>query len=116
MLFAEYISKQFCKKVSYQYRFAAYSGWRTFDGFADGAVQVCAVFACTDNTLQSCGRTFGPNLEVQDKVQFDYIKIETIFNAKSKAHVMPNSLDTSLLPLNPAQFSYTEFWEVDDDE
>lgn len=49
-------------------------------------------------------------------MQFDYIKIETIFNDKSKTHVMPNSLDTFLLPLNPAQFSYTEFWEVDDDE
>lgn len=106
----------YCIKVSYNYRFAAYSGWRTFDGKADGAVQVCAVFACTDQTLQSCGRTFSSNVQVEDKVLFDYIKVETVFKAKSKAHVMPNSLDTSLLPLNPVQFSYTEIRETDDDE
>lgn len=39
----------------YKYRVAAFDGMRTFDGFADGGVKVCAVYACTDDTPASCG-------------------------------------------------------------
>lgn len=42
----------------YKYRLAAFDGIRTFDGFADGGVRVCAVFACTNNSLVSCGTRF----------------------------------------------------------
>uniref|UniRef100_A0A336LT70 CSON000083 protein n=1 Tax=Culicoides sonorensis TaxID=179676 RepID=A0A336LT70_CULSO len=100
----------------YNYRFAAYSGWRTFDGFADGAVRVCAVLACTDESLQSCGRRFGSNVQVEDKIIFDYIKVETVYEERAKVLTMPNSLDTSLLPLNPREFTYNEIWEIDGDE
>lgn len=79
-------------------------------------MQVCAVFACTDNTLASCGRRFGSDIPFEEKVQFDYIKVETVLRAKSKAHMMPNTLDTSLLPLNPSEFNYVEIREFDDDE
>lgn len=72
--------------------------------------------ACIDQSLQSCGRIFGPNVNVVDKVLFENIKVETVFKAKSKVLVMPNSLDTSFLPLNPAQFNFTEIREIDDDE
>ncbi|XP_063710145.1 vanin-like protein 1 [Culicoides brevitarsis] len=100
--------------VSYSYRYAAYSGWRTFDGFADGAVKLCAVIACLDESVASCGKTFGAGEKIEDKLEFTYIKVDTVFKG-SEIHMMPNTLDTTMLPLNPREFNYTEVWEFDND-
>lgn len=42
--------------VHYKYRLAAFDGVRTFSGKADGGIKVCALFACIDDTLVSCGK------------------------------------------------------------
>lgn len=74
------------------------------------------MFACLDESLSSCGRVFGAGTQLEDKIEFTYIKMEVELNKSSKAHMMPNSLDTTLLPLYPTQFKYTEIWEIDNDE
>lgn len=106
----------FVFKVPYHYRLVAYSGWRTFDGFVDGAVKVCGILACTDKTLASCGRRFSNDTIVQNTFKFDWIKVETILEPKTDVHIMPNSLDFSLIPLNPSEFNYSEYMEFEYDE
>ncbi|XP_045771211.1 vanin-like protein 2 isoform X3 [Maniola jurtina] len=41
---------------TYRYRAGAFSGVRTYSGFTTGGIRVCSVFACTNDTLQSCGQ------------------------------------------------------------
>lgn len=39
----------------YKYRIAAFGGTRNLAAIADAGLRVCAIFACTDTTVQSCG-------------------------------------------------------------
>lgn len=90
----------------YIYRMAAYNGLRTFDGFADGAVKVCAIIACFDDSLKSCGERH--KVPVHDKLQFNYIKLQTFYKANDNVLFMPSTLDLSILPLESKDYEYKE--------
>uniref|UniRef100_A0A336M7R1 CSON013248 protein n=1 Tax=Culicoides sonorensis TaxID=179676 RepID=A0A336M7R1_CULSO len=90
----------------YLYRMAAYNGLRTFDGFADGAVKVCAIFACTDDTLASCGKRH--TMPVHDKVQFNSIELKTVYDKMDNTLFMPNTLDASIMPFESTEYEYEE--------
>lgn len=40
----------------YTYHLAAFSGVRSFGGVRDGGIEACAVLACLNETVQSCGK------------------------------------------------------------
>lgn len=88
----------------YQYATAVYHGNRTFDGFADGGVVACTIIACQSRNISTCG--------VRDEDlenNFDWLKIEIsgrFPNKDGQFFYMPTSVDTSILPLSPDEFSY----------
>lgn len=42
-------------KNAYTYHLAAFNGVRTFAGFRDGGIEACAVLACLNASITSCG-------------------------------------------------------------
>lgn len=97
----------------------AYDGWRSFDGYADGAVKVCAVIACTSDLLASCGTRFDNTTEIFKRFSFNSIKISTKIKGTGNNLIVPSTLDWSLLPLSPSEFKFdvssNEDQEVPDD-
>lgn len=87
------------------YRFVAFNGYRTYSGWGEKKLVICAIMLCNDETLDSCGRM--PNYEL-DRIQFNSIKISTTFN-RFGVLMMPNSLDMKMDPLDIEHFSYDEF-------
>ncbi|XP_063699008.1 vanin-like protein 1 [Culicoides brevitarsis] len=90
----------------YIYRIAAYDGIRTFDGFADGAVKVCGVIACTDDSLKSCGTRH--QVPVHDKLKFNSIKIRTSYKKDDNILFMPSTLDAAIMPFESKDYGYEE--------
>ncbi|KAL9702749.1 hypothetical protein quinque_006267 [Culex quinquefasciatus] len=98
----------------YRYRLAAFDGARSFQGFAEARVTVCAVLACTGTTLASCGTRFESGANSVPMVVFNSIELkETVdlegsFLGEQTYMVLPTSLDTSILPLEVDEFEYSE--------
>lgn len=91
---------------NYRYRAAAYDGNRTFSGFADGGVATCAIFACLNTELSSCGlrdETYESNIE-WTSIQL-YATMPT--DSQGQYFYMPTTLDTSIMPLGPESFFYS---------
>lgn len=98
----------------YIYRMAAYNGLRTFDGFADGAVKVCAVMACVDDSLKSCGERH--QVPVHDKLKFNSIKLKAVYGTDDNILFMPSTLDTSIMPFESKDYRYKESSSTDEDQ
>lgn len=45
-------------KSVYTYQLAAFSGVRSFGGVRDGGIEACAVLACLNESVQSCGKRY----------------------------------------------------------
>jgi hypothetical protein len=89
---------------TYQYRFVAFNGYRTYSGWGEKKLVICAIMICNDETLNSCGRM--PDYDL-DQVTFNSIEISTTFN-RFGVLMMPNSLDLNMNSLNIDEFSYHE--------
>lgn len=88
----------------YQYAAVFYHGRRTFDGFADGGVITCSIIACLEKDIKTCGLR---DETLQNIHIWNKIEITGQFPNKDGQYLyMPNSLDTSILPLQPDQFVY----------
>ncbi|XP_052738828.1 vanin-like protein 1 [Bicyclus anynana] len=100
---------------NYRYRAAAFSGVRTYNGFASGGSRLCAIYACTNNTIESCGQRF-PEYSPNSTVIFENLEItafvpipQTDNNLSAKKAVyFPVSLDTSLMPVRPNDYVFFE--------
>lgn len=90
---------------TFQYRFVAFNGHRTYSGWGNKKVVICAIIVCNADSLDSCGRM--PDYELQ-RVTFKTIEITTSFN-RFGVLMMPNSLDMTMNPLPVDDFSYSEF-------
>lgn len=90
----------------YEFRVAAYDGNRTFDGFADGGVATCAIFACLNGTLSSCGIR---DASYQSNIDWHSIAIvATMPNDDNGGYFyMPTTLDSSIMPLSTQDFIYS---------
>lgn len=102
----EVISPESSNSPFYIYRMAAYNGLRTFDGFADGAVKVCAIMACVDDSLKSCGERH--TVPVHDKLKFNSIKLKVSYGRDDNVLFMPSTLDTSIMPFESKDYEYDE--------
>lgn len=87
-----------------------YHGKRTFDGFADGGVVVCAIIACQSEDISTCGVR---NESLKMRYEFDEIEIrgELPFD-DGQFFYLPTSLDTSILPLSPEKFQWNQNTET----
>lgn len=94
----------------YSYVLAVSDIKRTFDGFADGMITACAIFACTDAAdRKTCGTRFTDRVTtVVDAVRFDSIDIVGEFPDGENVFHLPNSVDTSILPLEVDEIEYSE--------
>lgn len=94
---------------SHFYRLVTFNGNRTYSGFGEKKLIICAIMQCNDATLTSCGRI--PNDELS-LITFKRIKISTTFS-KFGVLMMPNTLDMAMNPLTVDQFSYSEIQSND---
>ncbi|XP_072934499.1 vanin-like protein 2 isoform X3 [Epargyreus clarus] len=100
-------------ETNYQYRALAFSGVRTFDGFATGGARVCSVLSCTDGTLKSCGTRF-PKFENDTTGVFEELSIVATVPTPQivpdlDAHdssYFPVALTTSIMPLESKDYTY----------
>lgn len=93
----------------YRYRFGIFNGVRSFSGFATGGVIACALYACTDETVENCGVLFEDTREVvHDAVTFNSIEIECNFDGGSHIMLLPNALLNTIMPLPVHAFKYIE--------
>ena len=79
-----------------QFRIVVFNGIRPFFGGKTGGIQVCAIIACNNSTLESCSV---PTDTTKPSSTFRHISIEGNFNRTNAVH-MPSTLLNSILPLN----------------
>ncbi|XP_032526858.2 vanin-like protein 2 isoform X1 [Danaus plexippus] len=101
--------------MKYRYRASAFSGVRDFSGMATGGARVCAIFACTGDTIDTCGKRFD-NYSGNTTVVFEQLEITAavptpIENSDlqaSDSKYFPISLTTSIMPLKNEEFAFDE--------
>lgn len=86
---------------AYKYRLTAFDGVKSNRG-----TLTCAVIACTDDTLASCGYRFGEGAIIEQEIIFESIVISTTFAGHT--FNMPNVLDLTIMPLSYDQVSFYE--------
>lgn len=101
----------------YTYVLAVSDSPRTFDGFANGMITTCAIFACTDaENRTTCSTRFADPSTVVDAVRFNSIEIDGVFPGGPEVFLLPNSVDTGILPLEVDEIEYEERLFYQDDE
>nr|XP_026488912.1 vanin-like protein 2 isoform X1 [Vanessa tameamea] len=106
--------------TNYRYRAAAFSGVRSFSGVATGGTRMCSVFACTGDTIDTCGKRFD-KFEPNTTGIFDELRITaTVPEAKvneglnaSEAAYFPISLDTAIMPLKTNDYTFEKIMFFD---
>ncbi|XP_063913201.1 vanin-like protein 1 [Zophobas morio] len=94
-------------KIRYTYHLVAYRGYKTYYSiFQPGGVEVCAVIACLNSELGSCGKRFKSFKEIQWPITFNSIVIKANFGILRKEKIyyssqFPNSVLTSMRPIHP---------------
>ncbi|CAG9791384.1 unnamed protein product [Diatraea saccharalis] len=100
---------------SYKYRAAVFNGVRSYSGMATGGIRVCSVIACTGDSLDTCGKRF-PQYKLKSTAVFHELNIiatmptpviEDEIQARDTIY-FPLSLDTSIMPLEPDDYTYSE--------
>ncbi|XP_054729671.1 vanin-like protein 1 [Anastrepha obliqua] len=96
--------------AAYRYRLAAYSGSHATHQRVDpAALKICAVLACTNNQLYSCGHIFPTNVTVANKYYFNVLKVSASFAHAPRRLIMPSSVDGAMLPLPVHTYEWQEF-------
>uniref|UniRef100_W8CDA0 Vanin-like protein 1 n=1 Tax=Ceratitis capitata TaxID=7213 RepID=W8CDA0_CERCA len=86
--------------VSYRYRLAAFSGQHATHQRVDPAeLQFCAVFACTNEALYTCGLIFPAEITVGNQYYFSALNVSASFPQRPRRLIMPTTVDGSLMPL-----------------
>ncbi|XP_053685587.1 vanin-like protein 1 [Sabethes cyaneus] len=98
----------FSEQHYYNYRLVARDGIRTFSGLADAAVLACAIVACTNASIDSCGTRFNDPSAVVNAVRFNSIRIDGVIPGDEDFLLFPNSLDMSILPLEVEETQFSE--------
>lgn len=84
------------------YRFAAFSGIKTYAIDRNIKIEACCIMACTNETVESCG--LRPNLKDHTGILFDeiHISIETT----QKLSSFPVTLVKHILPLSATDYVF----------
>uniref|UniRef100_A0A8D8G9W1 Vanin-like protein 1 n=2 Tax=Culex pipiens TaxID=7175 RepID=A0A8D8G9W1_CULPI len=84
------------------------------DGHDSKGRIACAIVACTNETLETCGSRFEDPSSVVPAIQFNFIDISGRFPGGENVFMVPNGVDTSVLPLEVEEFEYSEHLYVQD--
>ncbi|XP_036336929.1 vanin-like protein 3 [Rhagoletis pomonella] len=95
---------------AYQYRFGVFTGQRSYEKEQYSTVAICGMYACTDDTVASCGLLFPANTTIQPAFAFKRLNIAGSFKKAERLLLMPNTLNLNFYSLQPAQVA----WEVTD--
>ncbi|XP_052888132.1 vanin-like protein 1 [Anopheles moucheti] len=98
----------------YRYKLAAYDAGRTFDGFADGQITTCAIMACSSTNYSDCSRRFDANEAYDEAITFNAITIVAKFPDNPDTFVLPNNVDTSIVPFDVSETEYVVVPSVGD--
>ncbi|XP_070500719.1 vanin-like protein 1 [Chironomus tepperi] len=99
-----YTIKNSTTKPHYQYAIAFYFGNRTFSGVVETGIAACAIIACPQRDIVSCG-TRDESLE--NIYEWNLIEINGEFPMRYDQYFyMPSTLDDNILPLVPELFDY----------
>ncbi|EDV47344.1 vanin-like protein 1 [Drosophila erecta] len=96
---------------SYRYRIGVYWGNETTVIGVDRTEQAtCALFACTDVRIASCGYIFPENQEVINTHHFTKLSISGNFPAAPRGRrlIMPSTLNALFLPVSVADYEWQE--------
>ncbi|XP_045454230.1 vanin-like protein 1 [Melitaea cinxia] len=99
--------------TNYRYRAAAFSGVRSFSGMATGGNRICAVIACTGESIDTCGRRFD-NYTSNTIGVFEELRITATLPTPQndddleadRAAYFPVTLNTAIMPLRPEDYSF----------
>lgn len=95
---------------------AAYKGQRKLTDTRTTGMQLCAIIACSNkNDMNSCGTLYPANTMTLNRFNFLRIDIKAKFPSKDIL-VMPNTVNTFLMPLHASEFSLTNVPTRDNDE
>ncbi|KAL5279087.1 BTD.2 family protein [Megaselia abdita] len=93
----------------YTYRLAAYEGPGTLHRVEKGEFGICAVIACTNNKLFSCGTVFPKDVpHVANDFYFKKINIKGAYTKKDKMIVMPSTVNFAFEPLPADSYKYSK--------
>lgn len=99
--------KQQEKNNVYTYHLVAFSGVRTFSGVYNGGIDICAIIACLNTSLSSCGQRFNNYDEVDWTVSFKELTITADFDKNENKTQFPNSLLSSIRPIDSKKTLWT---------
>lgn len=86
---------------SYKYRLTAFDGVKSRRG-----TLTCALVACTDGTLASCGHRFEVGVQIDAETVFESIEISTTFAGHT--YNMPNVVDLAIMPIPYEELRFHE--------
>jgi hypothetical protein len=102
------------KKLSYVYKLTASSLKDKTPGLvAKDSMYYCAVIACTNDKIESCGKRLyssSDNDDIVPSFKFTDIRVKMIMEVETSEHdylLMPTNVDFSMLPLNTKHFKFT---------
>ncbi|KYB27203.1 Vanin-like protein 1 [Tribolium castaneum] len=101
------INTSVTNKKRYTYHLVAYKGYKTYHNiFRPGGIEVCAVIACLNSKLKSCGQRFKNYDEIGWPITFEKLVIKATFGMPRKEKIyyssqFPNSLLSSIRPIHP---------------
>ncbi|KAL5279092.1 BTD.2 family protein [Megaselia abdita] len=94
---------------TYEYRMVAYEGPGTFHRVETGEFGICALVACTNSKLSSCGRIFTDDVKtVANDFYFNKIQIKGSYKKREKILVMPSTVDSEFNPLPVDSYKYSK--------
>ncbi|RVE50259.1 hypothetical protein evm_005094 [Chilo suppressalis] len=97
------------------YRAAVFDGIRSYSGFVTGGTRLCSIISCTGDTPDTCGRRFPQYAPKSTAIFHELNIIATVPTPRIDAELesrdtvyFPLSLDTSIMPLEPDYYTYSE--------
>ena len=88
-----------------KHRMVVFNGVRPLLGFNKAGVQLCAIVACTDQSLKSCGRR---EKITKKPLMFHEIEIRALYPKNRNTYQYPTTLQYNMMPLFVQNFSYCE--------
>lgn len=79
----------------FKYRIGVYDGSRTYEKDERSDIKVCALYACTNENVETCGLAL-----TTDNVLFTKLIIKGEFAKGKKLMIMPSMIDDQLYPLS----------------
>nr|XP_008191353.1 PREDICTED: vanin-like protein 1 [Tribolium castaneum] len=96
-------TKQHNSIFFYTYHLVAFTGVRSFRGQYNGGTEICGIIACLNSSLSSCGLRFPKYEDIEWPVTFENIQIAAKFDKSGNRTQFPNSLLSSIRPVNASE-------------